>query len=375
MAAPTPNPAHKAWVQQDQSILSLLISSMSDEVLHLAVGRNTAAEVCTQARCLSLLGQFQSLRQGGTPTSDYLGKAELLVEALAQAGQPLSLCEQNLYVLRGLRPEYRAYVASLTANTPISLPQLADYLQAADVILADDYLQVGDGVPAASHSAMYAGRGRAGQGSVQGNHGGSGSGGRRGRGGRNSNGGRGRGGRGPPRCQICRATGHTAIYCYKRYTTQPPAQANVAVSGDVPSIPVPPADAWYPDTGATAHATPDAGMLTNSEDYDGADTLRVGNGAGLAISRIGHTSIPSKSKHLFLSNVLHVPTLTVPLLSVQKFASDNAVYFEFHNNYFFVKDSKTKAILLKGSTAGGLYKLPVSRSQFAFVTSRATPTV
>ncbi|XP_019174282.1 PREDICTED: uncharacterized protein LOC109169848 [Ipomoea nil] len=167
-APSVPNPAHKAWVLQDQSILSLLISSMSDEVLHLAVGRNSAAEVwrsiCaalgsnTQARCLSLLGQFQALQQGASTPCDYLGKAELLVEALAQAGQPMSLAEQNLYVLRGLRPEYRAYAASLTAHAPVSLPHLADHLQAADFILADDFA---DG---AAPTALYAGRGSGGSG-------------------------------------------------------------------------------------------------------------------------------------------------------------------------------------------------------------------
>ncbi|XP_019175725.1 PREDICTED: uncharacterized protein LOC109171047 [Ipomoea nil] len=62
------NPKFKTWVRQDASILSLLVSSMADEVLHLAVGRNTSMEVwdsittalgsSSRARCLNLLGQF-----------------------------------------------------------------------------------------------------------------------------------------------------------------------------------------------------------------------------------------------------------------------------------------------------------------------------
>ncbi|XP_019172700.1 PREDICTED: uncharacterized protein LOC109168108 [Ipomoea nil] len=335
---------------------------MSDEVLHLAVGRSTAAEVwhsvctalgsTTQARCLNLLGQFQALRQGNATPTEYLGRAELLVEALAQAGQPLTMSEQNLYVLRGLRPEYRSYAAALTANTPVSLPQLADYLQAADFILADEF-GAGGGNGGSTHAAFYAGRGTGqnGRGSSGQNGDGGGRNHRGGRGGRNQRGGR--GGRGVPRCQICRAQGHTAVYCYKRYTTQPPAQAHVAVSGESPATTPPPSESWYPDTGATAHATPDAGMLTTSDEYNGPDTLRVGNGTGLVISRVGDASIPSESKQLFLSNVLHVPNLTVPLLSVQKFATENHVFFEFHSNCFIVKDSNTNAILLKGPTSGG----------------------
>ncbi|XP_019175667.1 PREDICTED: uncharacterized protein LOC109170989 [Ipomoea nil] len=208
---PTPNP-HKAWVQQDQSILSLLISSMSDEVFHLAVGRNTAAEVWksistalgsnTQARCLNLLGQFQALRQGNASPADYHGRAEILVEALAQAGSPLSLAEQNLYVLRGLRSEYRSYVASLTANAPVGLPTLSDYLQAADFILGEDFAPPADAGSGSNHTAMYAGRGRDNGNSHA-------DGGRRGRnGGRNNNRGGRNGGQGSPRCQICRSHGH-----------------------------------------------------------------------------------------------------------------------------------------------------------------------
>lgn len=35
-----------------------------------------------------------------------------------------------------------------------------------------------------------------------------------------------------PRSQICRSHGHTAIYCYCRYSEQPP-QAHVAVNDEV----------------------------------------------------------------------------------------------------------------------------------------------
>lgn len=47
----------------------------------------------------------------------------MLVEALSLAGRPLSADEQILYVLRGLRLEFRAMVSSLTvAGTPVTLP-------------------------------------------------------------------------------------------------------------------------------------------------------------------------------------------------------------------------------------------------------------
>ncbi|XP_019160053.1 PREDICTED: uncharacterized protein LOC109156664 [Ipomoea nil] len=376
------NPAYDAWVKQDQTIVSLLVSSMADEVLHLALGRDTSAAIWTsitgalgsssQARCLTLLSQIQMLRQGNATTADYLGRAGILVEALIQASRPPTLMEQNLYVIRGLRPELKALATSLTATgAALTLTHLSDFLQAHEFILVDDYPSLDTGV---AHTAMYArtgwgshGGGRQQQSSQQQRGGWPGCGGQH-RGGR--------GGRGTPRCQICRSHGHSAIYCYKRYTTQPPQpQAHVATSGEAPAPPsTVPGDGWYPDTGATAHATPDPSMLSQSDEYGGSDVLRVGNGAGLSISRIGRATIPSLSKPFCLNNILHVPILSVPLLSVNKFAIDNNVFFEFHANYFTVKDSTTNTILLKGPTAGGLYKLPVSRQNFAFVSSRATPT-
>ncbi|XP_019163517.1 PREDICTED: uncharacterized protein LOC109159863 [Ipomoea nil] len=112
---PVPNPEYHAWIRQDQTIVSLLVSSMADDVLHLALGRETSAEIWTsvtgalgsssQARCLTLLNQFQMLRQGNLSTANYLGRAGVLVESLIQAGRLLTLMEQNLYVIRGLRPD------------------------------------------------------------------------------------------------------------------------------------------------------------------------------------------------------------------------------------------------------------------------------
>lgn len=53
------------------------------------------------------------------------------MEDLALAGRQISLDEQNLYVFRGLRPKFRAMVASLAVSgTLVTLPQLSDDLQA-----------------------------------------------------------------------------------------------------------------------------------------------------------------------------------------------------------------------------------------------------
>ncbi|XP_019173872.1 PREDICTED: uncharacterized protein LOC109169444 [Ipomoea nil] len=326
----TANPAHGQWIQQDQSILSLLISSLSEEVMYLAVGKTTSRDFwtlietalasSTRARCLNLLGRLQALRQGDSTPAEYIGKTQLLVEDLAQAGRPISLDEQNLYVFRGLRPEFRAMAGSLAiTGTPVSLPQLSDYLQTQEFIHANDYLTGGSLAPGGA-TAMVANHGRRNNTDHGGRHNRGGNrGGQRGRGAP----GRGRGG-GTPRCQICGSHGHTAVYCFRRYSDQPPPpQAHVAVNGDAAATEV---SAWYPDTGVSSHATPDAGMLAQSDDYSGSDVLRVGNG-------------------------------TV----------DNNVFFEFHPKVFVVKDCITKAVLLKSPASGGLYTLTIPRCQQAFI--------
>jgi histone deacetylase 1/2 len=100
--------------------------------------------------------------------------------------------------------------------------------------------------------------------------------------------------------------------------------------------------------GFNQHVTPDLATLTASESYLGNDNLHVGDGKGLPISHLGHTKIYTPHCSFTLSNVLHVPAIMKPLLSVQKFCLDNNVYYEFHPRVFYVKDLNTHEVLLSG---------------------------
>lgn len=61
-----PNPAYVVWLQQDQALMSMLISSLSEEVMYLVVGRRLSNEVwdsveatlasSSRASSLNLLG-------------------------------------------------------------------------------------------------------------------------------------------------------------------------------------------------------------------------------------------------------------------------------------------------------------------------------
>ena len=133
---------------------------------------------------------------------------------------------------------------------------------------------------------------------------------------------------------------------------------------------------WLPDTGCNGHSALDQQSLDHSEPYYGKDSLYVGNGESLPILHIGSTKIYSPHKTFTLSNILHVPQLKRNLLSVQKFCSDNNVFFEFHSTFFAVKDTFTRKTLLTGPSENGLYslRLPLSRSihKVAFSAVRAS---
>jgi histone deacetylase 1/2 len=86
----------------------------------------------------------------------------------------------------------------------------------------------------------------------------------------------------------------------------------------------------------------------------------MGNGQGVSISSLGHSSFHSHhdpSVKLELKDLLHVPNISKNLLSVSKFAQDNNVIFEFHPYKCFVKSQASRQILLEGHVgADGLYQ-------------------
>jgi len=78
--------------------------------------------------------------------------------------------------------------------------------------------------------------------------------------------------------------------------------------------------------------TPGLMSMMSSEHYLDNDHLHVCDGKGLVISNIAHSHIRSPKCIFTLSNILHVPNIKKPLLSIQKFFLENNVFF-FKKNY------------------------------------------
>ena len=127
---------------------------------------------------------------------------------------------------------------------------------------------------------------------------------------------------------------------------------------------------WYVDTGATDHITGDLERLAVHDQYRGHDQIHTASGAGMNISRIGYSTVPTHNRDLKLNNILYVPQVTKNLVSVHKLATDNSAFLEFHPNFFVIKDQATKRPLLKGRCHKGLYPLPLTSSKQAYGATR-----
>jgi len=133
------NPLFLRWKQQDQLILSALLSSLSMEVLHLVVGCQSSCSAwrtleralasTSNSRIMQLHGSLQDLRQGDESVTQFMQKAKALFDELVAAGRPVSLEDFNLYVFRGLRGEFKDLVTSLiTKAEPLSYVDLHSHL-------------------------------------------------------------------------------------------------------------------------------------------------------------------------------------------------------------------------------------------------------
>jgi len=340
----TINPSFLRWKQHYQLILSALLSSLSVDVLHLVVDCFTSHCVWrtlekalaspSNSRIMQLHGSFQDLQQGDSSVSLYMQQAKSLFDKLAVASRPMSLKDFNLYVFRGLHGEFKDLVRSLiTKAEPLSYADLHSHLfthkflhkNSFHSMVAAPSLMSSSSLPqqppllstpqfsahhAMSHHSPNFSRNR---GRSRGNwrpHNSRSTPQNRGQSAANwrpnhwqqtrHNSGSGQWfGQQHVHCQLCSGFGHTTPHCSQfRSSTQQPS-AHLAVRNVF-------ATTWFPDTGTNQHVAPDLGN----------GYLHVGDGKGLDISRIGHTKLYSLKRMFTLSNVLHVPHITKPLLSV-----------------------------------------------------------
>lgn len=141
-----PNPAFAAWHQQDQVVVSGLLSSLSEEILGHVMFHRTAAEIWSElermfasrsrAKTIQVRVQLANFKRNDMPVSDYFHKIKNLADTLSATGNPLSEEDVVSYVLAGLGSRYEALVASMTVRQDsISLGDLYGYLVSHEALL------------------------------------------------------------------------------------------------------------------------------------------------------------------------------------------------------------------------------------------------
>ncbi|GAA0165124.1 hypothetical protein LIER_20606 [Lithospermum erythrorhizon] len=166
------------------------------------------------------------------------------------------------------------------------------------------------------------------------------------------------------RCFICEFILHLANNCPHRSA---PLQAHYIAPFTQPSSPKSSAYThanatsyvpWVPDTGTSDHISPDMVAFHQPELYLGNDRLHVANGQQLNITHTGTIPLSGTTRPLLLNDVLHVLSSQKSLLFVQKNCKDNAAFFEFQPSYFVIRDQVTRRPLISRTSRNGLYQFP-----------------
>ena len=120
------NPAYQAWKKQDQQVLSILVSSLSENVLPCVVGKTTSKEVwealnkhCSSSnpsRIMHLNNKLHNTSKGTHSVAEYVQDIRRTFDELAAVGHPVQESVSIYGLLRGLGSTYSAFNAGITSN-------------------------------------------------------------------------------------------------------------------------------------------------------------------------------------------------------------------------------------------------------------------
>jgi hypothetical protein len=394
------NPEFSTWNKKDQYLLSWINMSLSPSVLSTVYGLHTSRQVWSalstrftsqsRSRVSHLKRQLQGLQQGSKSCTEYLGLAKSIADQLAAVSKPADDEDLISFIMSGLNPSFNSFITSYSVTTRDHSPTFANFQD--DVLNHEMLLKQQSTVFAdtTSNFAFHAQR----QGFSPSNfnrrpfqrnqsgppfqkHTGSSSYGSKPAGPRSPSSGpqpnnvsfssgSNLSNRTPG--QICGKTSHQALDCFHMmdYSYQgrhPPTQLAAMVAQTNNTLEE---QEWLTDSGANTHVTNELDNLNIQQPFQGRDSVTVGNGAGLAIENTGSSSlIPLNSKfqtEFCLNNIQHCLKASTNLLSIQKFCHNNHCCFKLTSTHFFVKNIRTRAILLAGKSKDGLYPLRFKRA-------------
>ncbi|KAI0507536.1 hypothetical protein KFK09_013662 [Dendrobium nobile] len=172
-------------------------------------------------------------------------------------------------------------------------------------------------------------------------------------------------------CQICLKRGHTAKDCWHRLNQQYTPRSNNNQNRALAAGSSQASNDWFLDSGASSHMTHSLENMSISAPYRGSDNITIGDGSSVSIENSGKGLLPTPSRKIFLSHILHSPALKYNLLSISKLTRDNNLAVIFDPNGYSFKDLTTHQIILQGPCTDGLYRIqtpPVNNNQTALHT-------
>ncbi|KAF7825033.1 Retrovirus-related Pol polyprotein from transposon TNT 1-94 [Senna tora] len=286
----------------------------------------------TRARVHQFRTELQSLKKGDRSIGDYLLRMKSISDSLAAIGSEVSEHEQIQCILEGLPPEYESFVTSMHMKSePVTIWELEALLIAQEVRIEKATKVISTAQPSANVASTES-KDKSNSGSKQNNSNQYNNrsffntNNNNNRGGGRSSFGRGRGrGRFPQNntntnnrpytmCQVCGRTNHIASACYYRFDNsyqmteqQYHQQVRQRSSGNMTAM-IATLDslsdsAWFPDSGATNHATPEYGNLMSNSEYTGSEQLHMGNGYRGSSSQSGGSPSTSSPISCFVSSL------------------------------------------------------------------------
>ena len=120
------NPTYQAWWRQDQQVLSLIVTSLSESMLSCVVGKNTAKEAwlalskhCSStnpSRIMHLHNRLHNTQKGTRSVTDFVQDIQRTCDELAAAGHPVQETVSIYALLRGLESAYSTFCVGISSN-------------------------------------------------------------------------------------------------------------------------------------------------------------------------------------------------------------------------------------------------------------------
>ncbi|KAK0570558.1 hypothetical protein LWI29_003180 [Acer saccharum] len=134
IAVPVPNPAYLKWFQQDQLIVSYLVSTLTEPMLSLIVGKTDALNMWTGlkdnfsqhsvANATNIRFRLMDMSKGTKTISAYLQHAKSLFDSLATINEPVLTTDLVTTILCGLGSNYGMIITAIFNFPP--LPKFED---------------------------------------------------------------------------------------------------------------------------------------------------------------------------------------------------------------------------------------------------------